>query len=100
MQQLRVWRPQHPVTQRSRTQAKINIIKGNCKVLFIQASQLIENLSARKQAGAGHGREILNALGPENVPWAVAGLGLVGVSRGTTYAQNYACMLDRSIFVI
>src|SRR5688572_10748235 len=59
MDQVRVGRPNDPVSSLGKAQAKIDIVKSDAEVHFVESAELLENRFAQNHARPRYGRAIL-----------------------------------------
>src|SRR5689334_4810913 len=96
--QLSVWRPDDPISRLTQSQAKIDVVKSDRQVYFIEAAQSQVHISPYHSASSGYCRQILREMRTSEVPWIVAD-SCVRVAGHSARAQNHSGMLDRAVRV-
>src|ERR1700758_4754476 len=88
--------PNNPVTGLTHSEAKINIVKGNGEMRFIETAELLIKFSPNDSASRGHCGEILRQMRARKVAALVADAD-VRVARYSARPENHAAMLHGTV---
>ena len=77
--------------------AKVDIVKCDCEVLFIEAAYLVENFSANCETCCSYCCHLLYILKPVDITRTISRKVFMGMTGDLANSNNYASMLNSSI---